>query len=70
MLFTPAGKPETVAPVAPPPTANVIFVIELFMQTVCASVPEGEERDRVEFGFTVIDPLREVLLQGPEVDIV
>ena len=31
---TPVGKPETVAPVAPPPNVIVIFVIAVFIQTV------------------------------------
>ena len=31
---TPVGKPETVAPVAPPPNVIVILVIGVFIQTV------------------------------------
>ena len=66
---TPVGKaPEVIeAPVAPPPTSYVIIVIGMFMQTVWAFVPCAEEREMVEFGFTVMDPVRYGLLQGPVV---
>ena len=66
---TPVGRVPAVidAPVASPPIAYVIFVIGLLMQTVWASVPVAEERTIVEFAFTVIDPFKDRLAQGPVV---
>ena len=39
---TPVGSPVTVAPVAPPDKAYVIFVIGVLTQTACASVATAE----------------------------
>ena len=42
---TPAGNPETEAPVAVPPILNTIFVIGVLAQTACEAVPELSEID-------------------------
>ena len=55
--LTPAGKPVTLAPVAPPPIAYVIFVIGVCLHTVCASVPTAELNDIVGTTSTVILPV-------------
>ena len=39
---TPAGKPVTFAPVAPPPNVYVMAVIGVFTQSVCVSVAVAE----------------------------
>ena len=62
--FTPAGKPVTVAPVAPV-VEYVIFVIAVFIQTVCASVPTADVSEAVLFGVTVIVPVLVIAPQPP-----
>jgi hypothetical protein len=49
VAVTPAGKPVTVAPVAPPPKVIVMFVIALLIQTV-----DGLAAVIVWSGLTVI----------------
>ena len=61
---TPAGRPVIVAPVAPV-VAYVIGVIEVFIQTICASVPSAELRVIVLSGVTVIEPFAVMLPQPP-----
>jgi hypothetical protein len=61
---TPAGKPVTVAPVAPV-VAYVIFVIPVLIQTVWASVPTGDVLLTVLLGVTVIVPVVVITPQPP-----
>jgi len=61
---TPAGKPVTVAPVAPV-VAYVMFVIEVLIQTVCASVPTAELSVMVLSGVTVIVPVADTVPHPP-----
>ena len=65
--FTPAGRPVTVAPVAPPPIVYTIFPIALLTQTVWAVVDDAEVRVNVELACTVIEPVTEGFTQGPAV---
>ena len=51
-LVTPAGKPVTVAPVAEPPSWNVVVVIALFIQRVCACVELADKSEAVALSFT------------------
>ena len=53
---TPAGRPDTVAPVAVV-VVYVIFVSAVLIQSVCASVPTAELLAIVLFGVTVIVPV-------------
>jgi hypothetical protein len=53
---TPAGRPETVAPVAVV-VAYVILVSAVLIQSVCASVPTAELLAIVLFGVTVMVPV-------------
>jgi hypothetical protein len=52
--LTPAGNPETDAPVALPPVAYVIGAIAVLMQTVCASEPAADVNATVGAGSPVI----------------
>ena len=61
---TPAGKPVTVAPVAPV-VVYVMFVIGVLIHTVCASVPTAELSTTVLFAVTVIVPVAVTTLQPP-----
>jgi hypothetical protein len=61
---TPAGKPLTVAPVAPV-VEYVIFVIAVLIHTVCAMVPPAEVNVIVLFGVTVIVPVAVIVPQPP-----
>jgi hypothetical protein len=67
VAVTPAGKPVTVAPVAPPPKVYTILVIAVLIQTVCAVVAAAEVNDKVTPGFTVIVPDKDCELQPPVV---
>ena len=49
---TPAGKPVTPAPVPPPDTEYVIFVIAVPTHFVCAFVPPADVNAIAAFGFT------------------
>ena len=62
---TPAGKPVTVAPVAPLPVEYVILVIAVFTQTVCDVVAAAEVSAIVAAGFTMIVPLRDAVPTPP-----
>ena len=53
---TPAGKPETVAPVAPV-VLYVISVIGVFTQTVWLFVPDAEVRVMGGLGCTMMVPV-------------
>ena len=61
---TPAGRPVTVAPVAPV-VAYVIFVMAVLMHTVCASVPTAELNVMVLSGVTVIVPVVDTVPHPP-----
>ena len=61
---TPAGKPLTVAPVAPV-VEYVIFVIAVFIHLVCALVPAADVRVIVLFVITVIVPVAVTVPQPP-----
>ena len=60
----PAGKPVTVAPVAPV-VAYVIVVAGVLIQSVWASVPAAEFSVIVLFGVTVIVPVAFTVPQPP-----
>ncbi len=64
---TPDGNPVIVAPVELPPRRYVIFVIGIFIHIAWPFVPTAEDKLMIEFGFTVIVPLKEALTHGPEV---
>ncbi len=64
---TPAGKPETVAPVPPFATVYVILVIAVFIQSACVFVAAAELSVVVAFGFTMIVPLKEATPTPPDV---
>lgn len=61
---TPAGRPVTVAPVAPV-VAYVILVIGVLTATVCVLVPGAEVRDTVLVADTVMVPVALMLPQPP-----
>ena len=70
---TPAGKPVTLAPVAPV-VEYVMLVIAVLMHFTCASVPTAEVRVIVLSGFTVIAkvlavPLPQAILLGVTVSM-
>jgi hypothetical protein len=52
----PAGNPETVAPVPPPPTVHVIEGIAVLMHTVLLLVPPPDVKTIVELPSTLITP--------------
>ena len=66
---TPAGNaPEViVAPVAPEPGVYTILLIEVLIQTCWLDVAAADVRTSVEFGRTIIEPDKEVLIHGPDV---
>jgi hypothetical protein len=64
----PAGKPETVAPVAPM-VLYVISVIAVFTQTVWLSVPDAEVRVMAVLGCTVMVPVTVVTPAQPPVKV-
>ncbi len=61
---TPAGKPVTVAPVAPV-VVYVMLVIAVLIQTVCALVPAAELNVIVLSGVTVMVPVALTVPQPP-----
>ena len=61
---TPAGRPITVALVAPV-VEYVILVIAVLIHFVCASVPVADVSVIVLFGVTVIEPVAVILPQPP-----
>ena len=67
LVERPVGKDpaEMVAPVALPPTVNVILVIAALWQITWVWVAAAELSVIVPRGFTVMVPLSETLLQGP-----
>ena len=65
---TPAGRPVTVAPVAPV-VEYVILVIAVLIHTVCALVPAAELRLTVLFAVTVIEPVTVCPEQVPPVNV-
>ena len=67
---TPAGKPLTLPPVPLPPTAYVIFMIGVLIQTVWLFVPGAEVNVIVPSSVTVILPVAVGVTQGPVVVIV
>ena len=73
-LYTRPGKsPNTVAPVAPPPSWYLIGVISDPVHTVWFLDPDVPSWVIVSFGLTVIDPVNDAsaqLLKLPVVDTV
>ena len=61
---TPAGRPVTVAPVAPV-VAYVIFVMAVLIHRVCASVPATELSVMVLSGVTVMEPVADTVPHPP-----
>jgi hypothetical protein len=64
LYVNPAGKPVTVAPVAIV-VAYVIFVRDVLIHRVCASVPALDVSKRELFGLTVMEPVAVTMLQPP-----
>ena len=62
---TPAGKPDTVAPVAPPAIVYVISVTAVLIQFVWLLVAAADVNAIVASGFTVISPLVADAAQAP-----
>ena len=65
---TPAGRPVTVAPVAPV-VEYVILVIAVLVHKVCAVVPAADVNVTVLFAVTVIEPVTVCPEQVPPVKV-
>ena len=70
LKFTPAGNPDTIAPVAPSNNWYSIGAIGVSSHSICESVPVGEVNTNPPSASTVMVPLKLVSAQVPIVVIV